>query len=243
MRRFAAVLLAAFTLAATSITAQQRSGIDYVSPAVAALERDDTQNPGMLWVKAGEARLQSECAACHKPGSLNDAAARHPRWYDGLKRPLTLGERVRHCRRHVDPGPTSREADPLLELEAALVFAARGSSIVADPDPRLAPWRERGRQLYEQRVGQLDLSCAMCHQRHAGRKLAASTIPQAHPNGYPVYRLEWQALGSLARRIRGCMTGVRAAPYPDWSDELTALELHLMQRAAGMPIEGPGVRP
>lgn len=38
-------------------------------------------------------------------------------------------------------------------------------------------------------------------------------IPQAHPTGYPIYRLEWQSMGSLQRRLRNCMTGVRAEPY------------------------------
>ena len=39
--------------------------------------------------------------------------------------------------------------------------------------------------------------------RMAGQKLAAVTIPQGHPTGYPIYRLEWQTLGSLKRRLRG----------------------------------------
>ena len=50
-------------------------------------------------------------------------------------------------------------------------------------------------------------------------------------------------MGSLQRRLRQCMGGVRAEPYAFGSDELTALELYLMQRAAGMPLETPAVRP
>jgi sulfur-oxidizing protein SoxA len=73
--------------------------------------------------------------------------------------------------------------------------------------------------------------------------LAGSTIPQGHPTGYPLYRLEWQGMGSLQRRLRNCMTGVRAEPFAPGADEFTALELYLMQRAAGMPLETPAVRP
>ena len=47
-----------------------------------------------------------------------------------------------------------------------------------------------------------------------GRHLGGAPIPQAHPTGYPLYRLEWQGLGSLRRRLRNCMTGMRAEPYP-----------------------------
>ena len=68
-------------------------------------------------------------------------------------------------------------------------------------------------------------------------------IPQAHPTGYPIYRLEWQGLGSLQRRLRGCMSGVRAEPFAFDAPELVALELYLMQRAAGMLLETPAVRP
>src|SRR5256885_16986097 len=40
-----------------------------------------------------------------------------------------------------------------------------------------------------------------------------NVIPQAHPTGYPLYRLEWQNLGSLQRRLRNCLVGIRAEPY------------------------------
>ena len=100
------------------------------------------------------------------------------------------------------------------------------------------------------------------HLRNVRRPLARSTVPgiqktnvrptaegirtpspQAHPTGYPIYRLEWQGLGSLQRRLRGCFAGVRAEVPPFEHADLLALELHLMQRAAGMPLETPAVRP
>lgn len=68
-------------------------------------------------------------------------------------------------------------------------------------------------------------------------------IPQAHPVGYPAYRLEWQTLGSLQRRLRGCMSALRGEPFPYGAEELVALELYLMQRAGGMRWETPAVRP
>ena len=50
-------------------------------------------------------------------------------------------------------------------------------------------------------------------------------------------------MGSLQRRLRNCMTGVRAEPYAYGAEELIELEAYLMQRAAGMPLETPAVRP
>ena len=71
----------------------------------------------------------------------------------------------------------------------------------------------------------------------------ASAITQGHPTGYPLYRLEWQALGSLQRRLRNCITGMRAQAYDYGAPELVELELYLMSRARGMPMETPAVRP
>ena len=102
---------------------------------------------------------------------------------------------------------------------------------------------QKGRQSFYERIGQLNLSCAQCHEDRAGLKLGGSTIPQGHPNAYPIYRLEWQTLGSLQRRLRNCMSGVRAQQYEYGSPEMAQLELFLAWRARGLPLESPGVRP
>lgn len=230
----------------------RRSGLEFMSPATQALQRDDTQNPAMLWVKDGEALWSraagtggKSCAACHgvAGASMRGAAVRYPRFDAALGRPIDLGERIAQCRvRQGAPAPAP-ESQERLALEAFVAMQSRGLPIAPDDDPRLTPFRERGRQLYERRIGQLDLSCAQCHEALAGGRLGGSVIPQGHPTGYPIYRLEWQALGSLQRRLRNCMNGVRAEPYAQGSIELIELELHLMQRARGMPLEAPAVRP
>jgi sulfur-oxidizing protein SoxA len=97
--------------------------------------------------------------------------------------------------------------------------------------------------LYTERQGQLNLSCAQCHDEHWGKHLGSSLIPQAHPTGYPIYRLEWQSVGSLQRRLRNCMFGMRAQPFDYDALENVELELFLMWRARGMTMETPAVRP
>jgi sulfur-oxidizing protein SoxA len=124
-----------------------------------------------------------------------------------------------------------------------VALQSRGMAIAPPDDRRLEAFRERGRQWFEKRIGQLNFSCAQCHTDNAGQRLGGSVIPEAHPTGYPIYRLEWQGMGSLQRRLRTCMSGVRAEPFPMGSIEMTELELYLAQRAAGMRIETPAVRP
>ena len=102
---------------------------------------------------------------------------------------------------------------------------------------------EAGRAIFNMRQGQLDLACAQCHDDNRGRKLAGITLTQGHPTGYPLYRLEWQTLGSLQRRLRNCLIGMRAEPYAYGAPEYIALEAYLMWRARGMAVESPAVRP
>ena len=247
------VLLALPAWLAVAVADDRKSGFDFMTPAVQALQRDDGLNPAMLWVRGGEATwaaragaADKSCADCH--GALERAmrgvAARHPTFDATAGRPLTLAGRINACRvRHQQAPAWAAESEPLLGLEAAVAMASRGLPVAPPDDARLAPFRQQGRQLFNQRVGQLDLSCAQCHDALAGRRLGGATIPQGHPTGYPLYRLEWQGLGSLQRRLRNCFTGVRAQVPAFGEADLVALELHLMQRAAGMRVESPGVRP
>ena len=231
----------------------RRSGFSFMTPAVQAMQRDDAQNPAMLWVNDGEALWNAKagsadkaCAACHgaASASMRGVAARYPAFDAALKRPVDLRQRIQQCRvgrQRAAPWPD--ESADLLSVEGFVALQSRGLAIAPPADARLQPFTERGASLYRTRIGQLDFSCAQCHDDHAGQRLGGSLIPQAHPTGYPLYRLEWQGLGSLQRRLRNCMAGVRAEPFAYGSAELVALELYLMQRAAGMALESPAVRP
>ena len=110
-------------------------------------------------------------------------------------------------------------------------------------DEKTKPFIEAGQRSYSARQGQLNLSCQNCHDDNRGQKLAGVPLVQGHPNGYPLYRLEWQSVGSLQRRLRNCLIGMRAEPYAYGADEYVDLELFLMWRARGMTVETPAVRP
>lgn len=251
MKRMATALLAC-ALTAQAQPDGRRSGFADMSPATQAMQRDDGLNPAWLWVKDGEAlwtsaagRSQKSCASCHgEVSSLRGAAARYPAWDAALGRALNLQQRIRQCRtRHQQADAWPAEHAQALGLEAYVAAQSRGMALAPSTAPELRPLRAQGLALFTQRIGQLNLSCAQCHDGLAGGRLAGSLIPQGHPTAYPLYRLEWQGLGSLQRRLRNCISGVRAEAYAYDSRELLALELYLKQRAAGMAWEAPGVRP
>jgi sulfur-oxidizing protein SoxA len=231
---------------------QRRSGFSFMAPDTQAIQNDDTANPGMLWVLDGEALWKSKagaagksCADCHNDASsMRGVAARYPALDTKLGNPVNLEQRINLCRaQHQQATPLAYESRDLLALTAFVGQQSRGLPIETGADPRLEPFVAKGRDLFMQRQGQLNLGCANCHDDNWDKRLAGSAVTQGHPTGYPLYRLEWQSLGSLQRRLRACIFGIRAQPYDYGAPELVQLELYLMSRARGMPVETPAVRP
>jgi len=240
-------------LGATSAKDARRSGSEFMSASTQAMQRDDTLNPAMLWISGGEAQWSAvagksgkSCASCHGEAkqSMRGVAARYPAFHAGSKKTINLGQRINVCREQKQQAPALRaESEELLGLEAYVAMQSRGMPVEPPRDAGTTAAAARGKDLYVQRIGQLNLSCAQCHDQQAGKRLAGSTIPQAHAAAYPIYRLEWQAMGSLQRRLRNCMSGVRAEVPAFGAQELVDLEAWLAVRDKGMKIETPGVRP
>lgn len=246
----AAVFLVTWAMAQTADP--RRSGYQEMGASLRAMQDDDSANPGMLWVSEGralwakrEGAAGKACADCHAGESaMSGVAARYPAFDAAAGKPIDLGQRVNRCRvEQQNAEPLAAESRALLALSAFIARQSRGQPIAPPDDPRLRPFVEAGEVLWRQRQGQLNLSCAQCHDDNAGGRLAGAIIPQGHPTGYPIYRLEWQAVGSLKRRLRNCLVGMRAEPNGYDSAEYAALELYLMRRAQGMTFEAPAVRP
>lgn len=249
-----AALTVASPLSADEIPAsERRSGFSFMTPETQGMQNDDTANPGLLWAKDAEALWSSRanaaeksCADCHgeAAASMRGVAVRYPDFDAAETRPVSLEQRVNLCRtRHQQAEPFTYESRELLALTALIGRQSRGMAITPSSDSRLAPFVGQGRALFTRRQGQLNLACSNCHDDNWDKHLAGSPVTQAHPTGYPEYRLEWQTLGSLERRLRSCIAGIRAQPYDYGSPELVELELYLMTRATGMPVETPAVRP
>ena len=212
--------------------AERRSGYEFMSRETRAMQDDEITGPAVLTLLDGEALWRKlGCTSCHT--NMKGVAARYPAMVGGKL--TTLEQQVRH--RNPELAYESRD---LLALTAYVARQSRGMPIAVEAKE---PFLERGKALFHRRQGQLNLACVQCHDDNWGKKLAGTPIPQAHPTGYPIYRLEWQGMGSLTRRFRNCFTGMRAEPYAHGAPELVELELYLMWRARGMPMDAPAVRP
>lgn len=241
-------------LIATEIpSTERRSGYTFMGPETRAMQDDDTANPGMLWVLDGESLWKRKtgsagkaCADCHDDArsSMKGVAARYPAYDKALGHPVNLEQRVNLCRaRHQDASPLAYESRELLALTAFVAEQSRGVAIAPDATSEIEPFVAKGRDFFMHRQGQLNLGCTNCHDDNWDKHLAGSPVTQALATGYPMYRLEWQSLGSLQRRLRNCINGMRAQNFDLGAPELVELELYLMSRARGMPVETPAVRP
>jgi len=244
-------LFGASVLTVQAQSLERQSSYELMSPENKAMQDDPTLNPAMFWVAEGEGLWQAKagekniaCASCHGDAkkSMRGVANHFPKMIKGKLQ--TLEGQINQCRVGTQGAPSlAYESKELLSLTAFIASQSKGMPIAIKETASNQAQLQKGRQWFNERMGQLNLSCAQCHEERAGLKLGGSLIPQGHPNAYPIYRLEWQTLGSLQRRLRNCMSGVRAKQFEYGSSEMAQLELFLMWRARGMPLEAPGVRP
>jgi L-cysteine S-thiosulfotransferase len=259
MRRRAAACVAALALCAGA-AAQERalpleklkSGSEFLGADLRALQGDDLANPAMLWVERG-AKMWNEragaaaraCADCHGDAakSMRGVAAAYPKFDAARGRLFNLEGRINACRIERQRAPALKfESEEMLSITAYVAHQSRGMPIRASIAGPARAHFDAGREAYYRRRGQMNLACAQCHEQNWGRRLYAETISQGQPNAYPAYRMEWQTLGSLERRLRACLSGVRAEMLPYGAPEYLDLELFLAWRAQGLKLETPGVR-
>ncbi len=228
------------------------SGYYFANLETRGLQDDDFDNPGFLWVDQGAALWKKveggagkACASCHKNGeqSMKGVATRYPAFNGDLGRVINLQQRINLCRvKHMKAKPWKWESNELLSMTVYVKQFSRGMPMNVSIDGPARPYFEKGKEFFNRRRGQLNMSCAHCHDFNYGNRIRSNLLSQGHINGFPTYRLKWQKVGSAHRRFRGCNKQVRAKPYKYGAQEYVNLELYLAWRGNGLPVETPAVR-
>jgi len=229
----------------------EKSGFLYLDPQTKTMETDDFSNPGFLWIDAA-AKLWStpdgtagkSCESCHgAPSSMKGVGAKYPMYDVATHNIIDLEQRINMERvNRMGAAPYKWEAKDLVALTAFVKLQSRGMPVAVDASgPAHSFWLD-GKKIYETRRGQLDMSCEECHVQFADHKLRSDVLSQGQTNGFPLYRLDWQSLGSVQKRFKGCMENVRAKPFEFGSQEMVDLELYVASRGNGLPVETPAVR-
>lgn len=218
-----------------------------------AMQMDDFDNPGMLAVEAAQAAWDTpegtngkSCADCH--GDVNESMAGiravYPKWNETAGEVRTLAMQINNCRTE-EMGAEAYKYDggDMTAMEALISVASRGMPVnVAIDGPVAAMW-EQGKEMYYSRYGQLELSCASCHELNYDNNIRADHLSQGQINGFPAYRLKDAALVSTHGRFKGCVRDTRAETFDVGSPEFVALELYVASRGNGLSVEAPSVRP
>ena len=228
------------------------SGWVFRTKETQALQMDDFDNPGMIFVDQAieqwevvEGEAGKACASCHEDGPQEFAGLRAelPRWDNDADGIQSMEDYINECRTERMKADAWKWSESKMTAMTALIgLESRGMPVnVAIDGPASDAW-ELGKEIYYTRVGQLDMSCANCHEDNFGNYIRADHLSQGQINGFPTYRLKWGGVGSSHRRFKGCMKNIRATPYKPGGDEFKALELYVASRGAGLSVEGPAVR-
>ena len=240
-------------LAAEIPLSERRSSYELMSRDTKAMQDEDTANPGMLSVLDGEALWSTKagaanraCADCHgdATNSMKGVAARYPAFDDKRARAGQSRRRINICRTEQQKAPAlAFEGRELLALTTFVARQSRGMPIESKRRAAQAVHRD-GTRAVQRGARASSISPA---------RSATTTIGARSSPAYPCRRrippaircTGWNGrqLGSLQRRLRNCLIGMRAETYAYGSPEYVALETFLMWRARGMPLETPAVRP
>ena len=226
------------------------SGWRFRSEETQAMQTDDFDNSGFVFVDDGLALMASvdgsegkSCASCHEDAEeFAGLKAQMPRVNDSGDLE-TLEDLVNTCRtERMGAEPWKYNGSQMAAVTAVIGLQSRGLPVDVAIDGAAESFWERGKDLYYARVGQLDLSCANCHEDNYGTMIRADHLSQGQINGFPTYRLKNAKLNTVHSRFSGCMKNVRAEPYAIGSDEFKALELYLASRGTGLSVETPSIR-
>jgi L-cysteine S-thiosulfotransferase len=159
---------------------------------------------------------------------------------------VTLELAINECRIHNNEQPLPYKKGDIAKISAYMASTSEGSATnVSIPDTKEAlSAYQAGKQFFYTKHGQLNFSCANCHVQYAGRKARSETLSTAlgQTTHFPVYRLKWEALGTLHRRFDSCLINIRATPLEAQSETYKNLEYFLSYMSNGLPINGPASR-
>ncbi|MDM7931450.1 sulfur oxidation c-type cytochrome SoxA [Tabrizicola sp.] len=227
------------------------SGWHYREDETRDLERDDFDNPGMVYVDRGLDLWNSpigaggeSCAGCHEgPESLAGLRAVTPRVDAKTGALMTIENYIDACvTERMGQESWGWTSSQMKDMLALISMQSRGMAVNVAIDGAAAPFWEKGKEIYYTRFGQLEMSCANCHEDNQGRFIRADHLSQGQINGFPVYRLKDAGILSAQQRFVGCVRDTRAETFKPNSEEFKALELYVASRGNGLSVEGVSVR-
>jgi sulfur-oxidizing protein SoxA len=171
----------------------------------------------------------------------------YPHFDDKSGEIVTLELALNRCRENNGEEPYSYIKDEMASLTAYMAFTSRGKpfDIKIPNDPRALAAYQKGEEYFYTRRGQLNFSCASCHVQSPGEHIRTEVLAPALGilAAMPIYRSEWNGMGTISRRFVTCNSQVRGVPLQPQDELFRDVEYFLSYMSNGLPISGPGARP
>jgi len=160
---------------------------------------------------------------------------------------VTLELALNRCREANGEEPYSYVKDEMASLTAYMAFTSRGKrfDIKIPSDPRALAAYQKGEEYFYTRRGQLNFSCASCHVQNPGNHIRTEVLAPALGilAAMPIYRSEWNGMGTISRRFVTCNSQVHGVPLAPQDELYRDVEYFLAYMGNGLPVAGPGARP
>lgn len=229
------------------------SGWRFRTSEMQALQMDDFENPAAIAVDTAieawamvEGSEGKSCASCHEnpEDTMVGVRAVYPKWHEESGEVRTLAMQVNDCRtERMGAEPLKYDGAEMTGMEALISMQSRGMPISVAIDGPVAETWKLGEEMYYTRYGQLELSCANCHEQNYDNYIRADHLSQGQINGFPAFRLKTGGLVQTHNRFKGCIRDTRGETFSPGSPEFVALELYVASRGNGLSVEAPSVRP
>ena len=264
IRKLAVVALA--LLAASSNGFAQKSASEGIAEYRAMLQDG---NPAELFEAKGEglwkqkrgSKNQSleQCDLGQGPGIVKGAFVSLPRYFADTQRVQDLESRLLTCMEtlqglnaaEIAKTPFGKGEQNNIAALVAFISAESKSMKFAIPQshPKEKAMYEVGKQLFFQRGGTHDFSCASCHAED-GKRIRLQDLPNLTKNpgagdgfgAWPAYRVSSGQLWGMQQRLNDCYRQQRF-PYPGFgSDATIALGVYLGVNGKGGTSIAPALK-
>ena len=214
---------------------------------------DPIENPAMwavdkaqeLWKQKGASGFS--CNTCHSDPqtSFKTWAASMPKWEPRLNKVLSVEEFVTRHAKATTGDSWLMETDENRSMSVYLHFLANGVPIRIDTStPEAKAAIERGKELSERKVGQLNLACTDCHGKVANHWIRGQWLgePKGQYDHFPTWRTSLLAIWDIRQRFQWCQVNIRADELPPDAKEYGDLEFYLATQNEGQKLSVPGIR-
>lgn len=201
--------------------------------------------PGELFAEEGKelfhrkgpsGKTLEACDFGKGPGVLEGVYAILPKYFPDSRKVEDLESRVYTCMQTVQGfKPSEIKRDEVRAITTYIAsFSSKAKIQVVPKRPEELAMYNLGRELWYTRAGPRDMSCAVCHDRYAGRRVRLSPVrspKQGLGNEWPAYRFEEDRLYTMEDRINFCYESIGIPAPAFYSEPHIALTVYILAEA------------